>query len=219
MSSEADDLHQLLRNWLSDSMRAYFETHRQPLPARVISWDDTTQRADVQPVIQLYIEGALVEAPVLRSVPVAFPGSAMGGLTYPLIPQSYVELVPQEADLSTWFSAGSLNLPPPTSRRLDLSDVIAWPLDPRPMTAPLGKTCLAPDGPVVWGQVVYLGGSDASDFAALASKVLSALQDLYLELAGHGHPTPAGPTSGYTPGGTITPPWAPDVASDVVRSK
>jgi hypothetical protein len=191
----------------------------------VTAWHQAGQTVDAQPVVQLYSDGALIQAPVLRHVPVAFPGSILGGLTYPVKEGGFCELVPQEADCSTWFSSGSFGLPPPSERRLSLSDVVAWPLAPRPANGPLPSTAIAANGPVLWGSAVYLGGSDATDFVALAAKVLTELNAMAGTFNAHYHNDPAtGVTSGPM---TVVPPDPPgaavmtpaSVASAVVASK
>jgi hypothetical protein len=222
MTAEADDIPELLEEWLSDAMRSYYEEHHAPIPALVTAWHQAAQTVDAQPVVQLYSGGALIQAPVLRHVPVAFPGSILGGLTYPVKEGGFCELVPQEADCSTWFSSGSFGLPPPSERRLSLSDVVAWPLAPRPANAALPSSAIAANGPVLWGSAVYLGGSDATEYIAFRAKVETELSRLYAEIAGHGHPTPSGPTTGYTPPALnpIDPlTWPPSVGSAVVVSK
>lgn len=235
---EVDDLPQILEDWISDAMRERFEVEHGPLPATVRAWNATTQTIDAQPVIQLYSEGALVKAPIFRDIPVSFPGSTLGGLTYPISTGSHCHLVPQEADCSAWFSSGTVSLPPKSDRRFSVSDLVAWPLSPHPATSPLPSSAIAPDGPVLWvgsagpfagpGGAVYLGDSTATDFVALAAKVLTELGKIETAFNNHVHlpgsfSTPSGAvvgTSGAVPPPPIAAPYTKSsVAASLVKAK
>jgi hypothetical protein len=161
------------------------QTHG-PMPARVIAYASATQRADVQRVIGVRNELGIVEpAPIQQGVPVAW-----GEIQWPLLPGSWVMLVPQDADISAWGTSGTTGQAAPTPRSCSWSDCIAVPWCPSPV-------------PVV-----------LTDFVALASKVLTELGNLksWLDLHKHGLTDPvSGPLMTTTPLTAILPAPVPDV--------
>jgi hypothetical protein len=99
------------------------QTHG-PMPARVIAYASATQRADVQRVIGVRNELGIVEpAPIQQGVPVAW-----GEIQWPLLPGSWVMLVPQDADISAWGTSGTTGQAAPTPRSCSWSDCIAVPV-------------------------------------------------------------------------------------------
>lgn len=169
------------------------QTHG-PIPARVLAYDPATQRATVQAVVaSTDPDGLPVPAPVRQGVPVAWPAWSTGSITWPLTVGSWVMLVPQDADVSAWAQAGTTGQAPPTPRSCAMTDVIALPLCGVPASAPLAAIGYAADGTVFNG-TVYLGGSTATDFAAMAGLVLQRLNTLQNAHDTHQHLETGGTT-------------------------
>ncbi len=212
-----------------DIVEQAFDQVAGPVPAVVTEYDAAAGKVACKPVISLTFGADTVEAPEISDVPVQWPGGVGGAVTCPLAAGDTVLLVPAGWDLDTWKATGdSISTTP---RRFDLGDCVAVPGIERG-----GRTAAmtAPDGPVVYaapGGHVYLGGSDAADFVALASLVLTeltsisaAISSLSTAMATHTHivvngsGVPTGDTA--SPSGVATDGYVPtSVSSQVVRSK
>ena len=195
-----------------------------PIPAKGESYDATAGRCTRRPVVDLHYGALTVAAPVLHDVPVIWPGGSGGTVTCPLAAGDTVYLVPAGWDIDGWLAGGEGATTP---RRFDLSDCLAIP-----GVAISGRDpdAVATDGPVLRGTHVYLGGSSATDFVALASLVLAelvkisgAITSLADLMATHTHVVQdkSGTTIGTaiasnTTGVVYTP---TDPGSTVVRSK
>ena len=97
------------------------------LPAKIVSYDASTQYADVQ--IQLYgarIDGSLTKYPVIPKVPVKHPRAA-GGQAFihmPLAPGDDVLLVFSQRSLDNWKSEGGI-ADPADIRKSHITDAFA----------------------------------------------------------------------------------------------
>jgi hypothetical protein len=203
------------REVLDAHAEAWFQRYHAALVGRIETYDQARQVADISPMVLLYVEGiAPTKSPVLRDVPVAFPGGSLTSYTWPLVQGDPVELVPQDADFGAYFASGAVKQLPTSNRRFSLSDCIAIPHAPRSQASPLPSTAVAADGGVLAG-LHYAGGSDATDFAAMAAKVLSELQALSAWADAHIHTTPSGPSG--VPTIPTTPPGS--VASTLLKVK
>jgi hypothetical protein len=156
-----------LRDLLDAHCEAYFAKYHAPILGRVQTYDPATQLADVEPLVILRAEGLdLTRAPILRGVPVAFPGGAGLSITWPLEPGNPLELIPQDADFGAYWASGVVGRLPTSKRRFSLSDCVAIPVASRSQVSPLPALAWALDGIVHLG-LTYLGGSDASLMVAL----------------------------------------------------
>jgi hypothetical protein len=162
---------------------------RGPLPGRIVSYDRTTQRADVEPLV--FPRGQAL--PIVRDVPIVWPRGAAGSITIDLSAGDFVELVPSEVDVSAW-SVREVKGEAPTQRTYDLADCVAIP-GLGTLVSKLGSDAVASGAIVIAGASILLGSSAASDFVALASKVLTELGNIKTAFDAHIHPTPAGPSS------------------------
>lgn len=210
------------------------DTEFGPLLARVLTYDSSRQVATVQPlVLRWSSDGVGRPFPSLHDVPVAWPGNAIFSATFPLSPGDVVHLKVLAVDHSTWVGSASADQMAPTPRRFKLADVIAQPGGLSP-AQPLGSDAIAADGYVIRATpFIYLGSSAATDFVALASKVLTELNAIksYLdllkgELDKHGHVETGGVTldqfgapSTPLPGGFSVAPTPGSVASAKVKSE
>ena len=198
-----------LRELLDAHAEAFFQAFHAPIQGKVMSYSTTPAAVvDAQPLVALRVEGSTVvtPAPILRSVPVVFPGGSIAGYTYPLTPGAdTVALMPQDADLSSYVASGAVNQLPQSKRRFSLSDVIAVPVNLRAGGQGLPATAFAADGGVLWG-LHYAGSSAATAFAAMANKVLSELNALSAWADAHIHTVAAAPGSTSVPTVLTTPP-------------
>ncbi len=177
----ADALSGALESRLSDVFTA--------LPGRVESYNSSTRRANVKPLIKRATtdeEGNRVaeSLPVVTDVPVMFPGSGGVRVSFPVAAGEVVLLVFASASIDKWLDRGG-EVDPLTDRRHSLSDAIAIP----------GLLAHASDAdPMIKftsnGQI-HAGGSDA-----LATK--ADIDDLRSYIVTHVHPAPGGTTSAPT---------------------
>ena len=108
------------------------------LPASIISYDYTTQKASVQPLLnKSWTSGSNVNPannnaanelstpmPVLDNVPVIFPRAGGGGLTFPVVSGDTCLLVFIERSTDLWLTVGG-QVTPDDNRKFDLSDAVA----------------------------------------------------------------------------------------------
>jgi hypothetical protein len=105
------------------------------LPAKVLSFDPTTQSCSVQPLLQRVLLDAYtgdvqpLTLPPIDNVPIQYPGGSGWVLTFPLAPGDIVYLSFCERSIDDWLSTpdGSQPTTPFFARRHDLSDAIAIP--------------------------------------------------------------------------------------------
>lgn len=145
------------------------------LPGRVVSYDASKLRADVQPLIKRAYENeegerATESFPIVPSVPVVFPGAGAYRITFPVAAGDTVLLVFASSSLDVWLSEGG-EVDPLDDRRHATSDAIAIPGLRDFKNAPAAGT----DALAVEASEVRLGSHDASDPVALSSE-LAALK-------------------------------------------
>lgn len=119
---------------------------RTMTPAKVVTYDATTQRAQVQPILRgRYVdedslEIKTVQPPILANVPVWWPGSAKGALYAPLEVGDDVMLLVSDRALAEWKQSDNDDLTPQDMRRFDLQDAVALPGTKHVNAALTGKT-------------------------------------------------------------------------------
>lgn len=179
---------------------------RTEIPARVVSYDATTQTITAQVVIRSrYLDEngdavAYLPKPV-ANVPVVFPSGGGYAITWPLVAGDPVILVVCDRSIDEWKTTGQGDNTPAIPRRFDLSDAVAIPGGHAP-AAPLPATSIA-DALVVTlppGKALDVGGASATSAVALAALVSSAFGTLKTWLDTHTH---GGVTAG--PGVTLIP--------------
>jgi hypothetical protein len=95
------------------------------LPASVISYDYTVQKATVQPLLnKVWFDGTVTPMPVLENVPVIFPKSGGASLTFPVNPGDTCLLLFIERSTDLWLTQGG-QVSPDDPRKFDLSDGVA----------------------------------------------------------------------------------------------
>ncbi len=182
---------------LEDAMEAALQTLGGSVMAKVDAYDHATARAAVVPQVPIYVDGELVSPPKIYSVPVMWPGSLTHRMHWPLTKGSYVELTPLGVDHSQWLTTATPNVPPPSTRRWSMSDLVALPIAPSPTATPPDATSYDSVFAVLWGQYI-VGSTAAPDFVALAAKVLTELNNIKTAYDLHIHGTPAGNSTAPT---------------------
>jgi hypothetical protein len=158
------------------------------MPARVESYDPTTQRCSVQPLVQRVYDDAsgnrvAERHPVVSDVPVCFPGAGSWRLTFPIASGDTVWLMFSQASLDLWLQRGG-EVDPEDPRRHHLSDAVAYP-GLRPFSHALGdaspSSMVLGNGTVqveITDTEVQAGGTDAlalaGDLAALYNAIAGA---------------------------------------------
>ncbi len=128
MKPASPELGEVLRRWL-DAEREDIHT---ALPARVESYNASTQRCTAQPLIKRrYVDGAGVtqveRRPVVVEVPVVWPGGGGAAITCPLAVGDTVLLIFGEASMDAWLAGNGAEVDPQDDRRHAFSDGIAIP--------------------------------------------------------------------------------------------
>lgn len=181
-------------DFVRDAIRDALVRLHVAFPAIVVSYDAATRRAALQPVFKARSKaGALLRAPQLQGVPVAFPGGAGGGLTWALAAGDEVIVIVSERRLARWLERGGevdpwegadLGVQLPELHRLDDGIAIPAPLSNARAAARPSTT----DGVTLEAQgaaPVKLGADDAAAGVALGDKVdsnLSAIVDKLTKL-------------------------------------
>lgn len=203
------------------------------LPGRVESYDVSTQRANVKPMLRRVLrrenmERVTEELPVIPSVPVLWPRGGGAFVSLPLAAGDFGLLVFADYSIDRFRSTGE-DVDPGDERRFDLSNAVFYPGGPFPSSGKLADA----DGSHV--RIGFDGGyaaeirdgearfpKDATTFLARADRVLSELQAIASDLSGHTHPagslldSMSGAVTGST--GTSTATYsASDPASDTVK--
>lgn len=164
------------------------------LPARVESYDATSQTCSAQPVLLgEYIDEAgdrqTLRDPIIENVPVVFPSAGDFAITFPLSAGDTVLLVFSSRSLDKWLIAGG-EIDPNDGRRQHLSDAIAIP-GLRALPDAIGSDGTSGNSLVVKGGSIRLGSSAANDPVVRKSD-LDAFVSTFNT---HFHPTPSGPSS------------------------
>ena len=91
------------------------------LPGTVVSFDPSTQTAEIRPAVR---SGGLA-LPVLSDVPVFFPGSRDSAITWPVSAGDECLVVLADTDIDAWFDSGEVSAPR-SARKHSLSDAFAF---------------------------------------------------------------------------------------------
>lgn len=168
--------------------RAEAERVRTTFPGYVVSYDRTTQTADIQVIPRLRKrdpdtgEVSYVRVPVIPAVPVLFPSGSGVSITWELADGDPVWVILADCSVDEWSATGNLDTEPQVPRRWDFTDAVAFP-GGRSNADPLPSSAYASSALVVRGSDVRLGSSSASDFVALASLVSANFTALATALA------------------------------------
>lgn len=152
---------------------------RTAVPSRVVSYDAATQRATIQPDILAVMNterGTQSQLPIeLVEIPIAWPRTSMGYLTFPLGKDDTGLLVISDRSIDKWSTQG-VATDPGFNHTHNLIDGVFYPglhPDTDPITPPTDGTAT-----VLEGTEVHLG-QGATDLIALAGKVEAQLKVLF----------------------------------------
>jgi len=98
------------------------------LPASIVSYDASTQLAQVRPQFKRkFITGDVVDTPIIHDVPVVMPRAGRAFISLPLKAGDQVLLVVAQRSLDAWKSQGGCVDTSTENRKHDLSDCFAIP--------------------------------------------------------------------------------------------
>jgi hypothetical protein len=202
---------------IEDGLRAVIQDEMQAnngwLPVRIASVNSapsgSVRSVDVEPLIRAVIDGEPTALPRAFDVPIAWESSNGGAsaITFPLSEGDTGRIQPAGGDISAWLANGTEQASDIEQGSFDLSDSIFKP-DLRPFVALLQASAFSGTDIVISGPV-QVGSNAATDFVALASKVLTELQAIKTAIETphtHAGVTPGvgisgnGSIAGYTPG-------------------
>lgn len=181
------------------------------LPGKIVKYDESTQKADVQPLIkERYTDesGAQQsrELPVIPSVPVQFPGAGGYRITFPVAVGDTGLIMFAEASLDKWLVSGG-TVDPAEERRHDLTDAIFLPglrdFGHALTSAPTDRATFGKDDGLqihVDGSKIRIGTTTAVQLEKHPNgETLKSILDTLIAWANtHTHPTPAGASSAPT---------------------
>lgn len=147
------------------------------LPGRVVSYDEATQTADVEPQIKRAVrtdDGTklLEDLPVLPRVPVSFPRVGAHSLTFPIAKDDSGTLVFNERSIDTWRATGRSS-DPGDQRPHGLSGAVFFP-GVFPSGSPLPAKALSATDTVLNAPAIQLGSTSAADFLVLGTALNTA---------------------------------------------
>jgi hypothetical protein len=117
--SEAEDI----KAFVEDMLRRV----NTALPGRIESYNASTGKAEVQPLLQeRYADGAVLTLPRIANVPLVFPRTVAASISMPVAAGDGVLLLFCQRSLDTWLSTGGIK-EPDDIRMHSLSDCIAVP--------------------------------------------------------------------------------------------
>ena len=97
------------------------------LPGIIESYNRENQTAKVQPALKRkYIDGRVVDLPIINNVPIVFPRSASHHIHFDLKKGDYVSLIFSQRSLDSWKESGGVDSPN-DPRRYNLSDAYGIP--------------------------------------------------------------------------------------------
>lgn len=191
-----------------ESMAAQIHT---ALPGKIVRYDSSAQKADVQPLIKdRYTDeaGALQvrTLPVIPAVPVQFPGAGGYRITFPVAEGDTGLLLFAESSLDKWLVSGG-TVDPEDDRRHDLTDAVFLPglrdFGHALASAPTDRATFGKDDGLqihVDGSKIRIGTTTAVQLEKHPNgETLKSILDTLIAWANtHTHPTPAGASSAPT---------------------
>jgi Phage protein Gp138 N-terminal domain len=96
-------------------------------PGQIEKYDFTTAKADIKPLLNIvYPDNSTMEFPVIPNVPIVWPRTSLGSISFPLQRGDGCLVVCAERSIDDWLTLGGQNSPS-DPRSFDLNDAIAIP--------------------------------------------------------------------------------------------
>jgi hypothetical protein len=96
-------------------------------PGQIEKYDYTTAKADILPLISATApDGTILKMPVIPNVPIVWPRTSLGSISFPLQRGDGCLVVCSEKSIDDWLLLGGKN-EPKDPRTFDLNDAIAIP--------------------------------------------------------------------------------------------
>jgi len=112
---------------LQTAINSVLSTVHTAFPGQVDSYDYTTCKASIKPSLsRTYDDGTVIEPPVIPNVPVLWPRTSLGSISFPLQRGDGCLVICSERSLDEWLLKGTQQAPS-DNRMFDLSDAIAIP--------------------------------------------------------------------------------------------
>lgn len=139
-----------------------------PVYGKVDAYDSTKDRVSITPLVPLLVNGEIVSSPKLPEVPVEWYQLGNVSLKFPLLPGSFMRLLPLGHEHGPWLVSATEGVPPTSERRFSLSDLVAIPLASSPLATPPDPTSYDAAWGVLFGQLKV--GSSAANKAVVLDK-------------------------------------------------
>ena len=170
MTTEIPSLGDVLRETIAAALGRVHTS----FPARVLSYDATTQKATIQSVVRFRRMNSDDELetylpPPIANVPVLFFSSGSHSITFPISEGDQGFVMCAERSIDEWKSTGSKDSEPTDPRRFDLSDAVFIPAG-RAFVDPVPTTGVDPTNLVISGNI-KLGSGAANEKVALSGGV------------------------------------------------
>lgn len=148
---------------------------------RIETYYPATQTADIVPVVKRPVPTssgnvAYEDLPIVPNVPICFPRGGQFFITWTLSKGDHVLLIVLNYSISQWRKNGTIS-EPGDLRMHHLGNALALPtLAPNSGAVPEAQA--GDNAYIISGPMIKLGSADASDFAALSSKVDSNFEKI-----------------------------------------
>lgn len=111
------------------------ESQWGPIDGEIVSYDAAAQTAEIKPLYKPMHNGKSIDMPNLVDVPINFPRSGSGAITFPMPGGSRVRLTPQMRSSENYHASDDGT--PSDTRSFALSDMEASPIGGDSLTNPL----------------------------------------------------------------------------------
>lgn len=123
-NAESPSLSNLLRTAIGFEL----STIHTSIPGRVESYNSSTQKASVKPLVKKkYKDGVVESLPVIVNVPIMFPRTSNSIISLPISKGDLVLIVFMERSIDQWLSSNGSDSLPGSNRKFDMSDAVAIP--------------------------------------------------------------------------------------------